>query len=88
MIPQDDIAEAIEVLAKAEKLIAAVDRVALAEKLNELREFVDDVSRLQLALRMARLRLQSLLPADASDRPTPVVRPGSTAAFRKVDPQK
>lgn len=78
--------EAIEALATAEKLIAEVDRKALLAKLDQLRDFVEELTRLQLDMRMARLRLQSLNRSSDPDR-TPV-RGISTAAFQKVNSEK
>jgi hypothetical protein len=82
----DGIEEAIEALAKAEKLVNSVDRASLLAKLDELRDFIEDLSRLQLDMRIARLRLQTLLPERDPDR-TPA-RGISTAEFRKVHPEK
>ena len=82
----DSIAEAIDALAKAEKLIAGLDRAGLLTKLDELREFIEDLSRMQLDLRIARLRLQALTSVSDPDR-TPV-QGISTAALRKVNPEK
>ena len=83
----DGIGEAIEALSKAEKLIAEVDRAGLLAKLDELRDFVEGLSRMQLDMRMARLRLQAMLPPPSDPDRTP--QQGiSTAALRRIASEK
>lgn len=76
MAGRAEIEEAIEALGAAEKLVASVDRAALLSKLDEIRDFIEDLTRLQLDMRIARLRLQSMLPPEDSAHPGALSRKG------------
>lgn len=76
------IQDAVQALADAEKLIANIDRAGLVNKLDEFREFLDQLPKLQLDVRMARLRLQAQTGTDPDRTP---VRGVSTADFRGID---
>lgn len=81
-----DLAGAVEALLKAEKLIASVDRAALLERLDQLHAFVEELSRLQLDLRMARLRLAAYLPSQERQPQAPstsTLRIGALPAAKK-----
>jgi hypothetical protein len=79
--PEAAVRDAIDALAHAEQLIVTIGREGFAKKLNELHDFVEELSNLQLDLRMARIRLQAHLP-DEDKTPLP---PGiSTATLRRV----
>lgn len=70
--PEEAVRDAIDALSQAEKLIAGLDRAGILERLDQLRDFVEEITRLQVDLRIAKLRLQAhLRPEDDPDK-TPV----------------
>ncbi len=85
--PQTEIVDAIDAIQRAERLISSVHRAQIVDRLEELRSFVDELSRLTVDLRIARMRLQSHL-AGASDPDRTPVQGISTASLPKVTPQK
>lgn len=85
--PASDVADAAEAIRRAEDLIGGVDRGRLLQHLDQLREFIEELSRLTVDLRIARLRLQRSLPGVSDPDRTPV-QGISSASIPKVTPEK
>lgn len=71
---EDSLREALAALTAAEELIVGIDRPGILQKLDELRDTVEEISRLQVDVRMARIRVQAALRTGGDPDPdkTPV----------------
>ena len=71
-LPEEIIREAMALLNEVEGLIATVPRQEILGKLDNLRDFVDELTRYQVDVRLMRLRLQSKLSPPEDPDKTPV----------------
>lgn len=69
--PEDLLRDALAALHHAETLVLSIDRHGILQKLDDLRDFVEEVSRLQLDIRIVRLRLQASLSPENDPDKTP-----------------